>query len=144
MAIVATAIAVALTLYFWLRPAFYRSETIDPRTLHASPAHSTLIAGLWQCDYHLFYRFNDDGTGCTWDVDDDVSEAEASPFLWEAYKEAIMITHKMRLRGVVPRYYTLDQLNADDLRFHDAYSTYYFERVMEPEEDDEASDTEIG
>ena len=42
-----------------------------------------------------------------------------------------MITHEMILRGVVPRYYKLDQLNAYDLRFHDAYSAYALERVEE-------------
>ena len=126
---VAVALAIGLVLYFALRPTLYRAEIIDPRTLHASPAYHEIVVGLWQKDDHVFYRFNSDGTGHTWDVEDDVTEEEASKFNWETYEEAIMLTHKLRLRGVVPRYYELDCLNAFDLRFHDAYSTYSFERV---------------
>lgn len=126
------ALAVGLTFYLWLRPTLYHSEIIDPRTLHASPAYEALMVGLWHSDNHLFYRFNNDGTGHTWDIDDDVNEDEALPFQWKAYEEAVMLTHKMRLRGVVPRYYSIDLINAYDLRFHDSYSTYHLERVNEP------------
>ena len=75
--------------------------------------------------------FDADGTGHTWDVDDDITEDEATPFSWEAYDKAIMMTHKLRIRGIVPRYYELDRLNAFDLRFHDTYSDYALERVDE-------------
>ena len=49
----------------------------------------------------------------------------------EAYEEAIMITHKLRLKGIVPRYYHIDVLNAFDFRFHDAYTSYSLEKVEE-------------
>ena len=129
--IIAAAIAIGLALYFLLRPTVYHPESIDPRTLHASPAHKEMLVGLWQSDGHVFYRFNADGTGHTWDVADDLTEEEASNFNWEAYEEAIMMTHRLRLRGIVPRYYELDLLNAFDLRFHDTYSDYALERVEE-------------
>ena len=129
--IVAAAIAVGLTLYFILRPKAYYPESIDPRTLHASSANKEFLVGLWESDGHVYYRFNPDGTGHTWDVADDLTEEEASNFNWEAYEEAIMLTHKLRLRGIVPRYYELDHINAFDLRFHDSYSSYFLERVEE-------------
>lgn len=129
--IVALAIGLALALYFILRPKVYYPESIDPRTLHLCPANKELIVGLWQIDNHVFYRFNPDGTGHTWDVADDLTEEDASEFQWEAYKEAIMITHKLRLRGIVPRYYELDVLNEYDMRFHDSYSCYNLNRVEE-------------
>ncbi len=129
--IVIALLAIGLTLYFLLRPKAYYPESIDPRTLHASPANKEMVVGLWEKDGHVFYRFNPSGSGCTWDVDDDLTEGEASPFTWEVYDGAIMITHKLRIRGVVPRYYELDRLNAFDLRFHDAYSNYALERVEE-------------
>ena len=131
LVIVAVAIAIGLTLYFLLRPTAYYPESIDPRTLHASPANKEMLVGLWQKDGHVFYRFEPDGKGHTWDVDDDITEDEASPFSWEAYEEAIMMTYKLRIRGIVPRYYELDQLSPFDLRFHDTYSNYAFERVEE-------------
>ena len=131
LVIVAVAIAIGLTLYFLLRPTAYYPESIDPRTLHASPANKEMLVGLWQKDGHVFYRFEHDGKGHTWDVDDDITEDEASPFSWEAYEEAIMMTYKLRIRGIVPRYYELDQLSPFDLRFHDTYSNYALERVEE-------------
>ena len=129
--VIAVAIAIGLTLYFLLRPTAYYPESIDPRTLHASPANKEMLVGLWQKDGHVFYRFEPDGKGHTWDVDDDITEDEASPFCWEAYEEAIMMTYKLRIRGIVPRYYELDQLSPFDLRFHDTYSNYALERVEE-------------
>lgn len=131
LVIVAVAIAIGLTLYFLLRPTAYYPESIDPRTLHASPANKEMLVGLWQKDGHVFYRFEPDGKGHTWDVDDDITEDEAFPFSWEAYEEAIMMTYKLRIRGIVPRYYELDQLSPFDLRFHDTYSNYALERVEE-------------
>ena len=129
--VIAVAIAIGLTLYFLLRPTAYYPESIDPRTLHASPANKEMLVGLWQKDGHVFYRFEPDGKGHTWDVDDDITEDEASPFSWESYEEAIMMTYKLRIRGIVPRYYELDQLSPFDLRFHDTYSNYALERVEE-------------
>lgn len=129
--VVAVAIAIGLTLYFLLRPTAYYPESIDPRTLHVSPANREMLVGLWQKDGHVYYRFDPDGKGHTWDVDDDITEDEASPFNWEAFEGAIMMTYKLRIRGIVPRYYELDQLSPFDLRFHDTYSSYALERVEE-------------
>ena len=129
--ILAAILIIGLILYFTLRPTLYHSERIDPRTLHTSPTYHEMLIGLWQHDDHIFYRFNPDNTGCTWDIDDDLTEAEASSFNWEAYEEAIMITHKLRLKGIVPRYYHIDVLNAFDFRFHDAYTSYSLEKVEE-------------
>ena len=134
LVIIATTVAIGLTLYFLMRPKLYYPESIDPRTLHASEANETLMVGLWQKDGHVYYRFNADGTGHTWDVDDDLTEDEASPFNREAYEEAIMLTHKLKLRGIVPRYYELDHLNSFDLRFHDTYTEYALERIEEATE----------
>ena len=129
--IAAVALVLGITLFFLLRPTAYYPETIDPRTLHASPANKEMLIGLWQKDGHVFYRFDANGTGHTWDVDDDLTEEEATPFSWEAYDNALMMTHTLRIRGIVPRYYELDQLNAFDLRFHDTYSSYALERIGE-------------
>ena len=123
------ALAIGLALYFLLRPKAYYPESIDPRTLHASQANKDMLIGLWQTDGHVYYRFNPNGSGHTWDVDDDLTEEEATPFSWEAYEGAIMLTHKLRLGGVVPYYYELDKLNTFDLRFHDTYKSYMLERV---------------
>ncbi len=128
LAMAVAAFLLGLCLYLLFSPKVYHAEKIDPRTLHANPANKIMLLGLWQNDENVFYRFNEDGTGCTWDTDDDVSEEEASPFNWVAYDNKLMITHRMVFRGMVPRYYDLDCLNAFDLRFHDDYSSFVFER----------------
>ena len=129
--IVALAIGLGLALYFILRPKIYHPEVIDPRTLHACPANKEMLVGLWQIDKHIYYRFNPDGTGHTWDINDDLTEAEATTFQWDAFKEAIMLTYELRIRGIVPRYYELEVLNEYNLRFHDTYTTYTMDRVKE-------------
>lgn len=130
--IIATSVlAIGITLYFLLRPKVYYPESIDPRTLHVSPANQEMLLGLWHKDEHIYYRFNPDGTGHTWDTNDDLTEEEATSFSWEVYDNAIMMTYKLRLRGIVPRYYELDCLNAFYLRFHDTYTDYAFERKEE-------------
>lgn len=141
--IIALVVIIAgLVLYFATRPTLYKAQQIDPRTLHASPAKHEILVGLWQKDGHVFYRFEADGTGRTWDVDDDLTEDEGTSFDWETYEEAFMMTHKMRFRGVVPRYYEFECLNAFDFRFHDTYTSYSLERVnpevaFEPAEETE-------
>ena len=122
-------LTLGIVLYFSLRTVWYHSEKIDPRTLHTSPAHHEKLVGLWQCKNHVFYRFNSDGTGITWDINDDIGEKEANPFEWEAFDKAILLKHQLRISGYVPRYYFLDLLNAFDLRFHDSYSTFVLEKV---------------
>lgn len=130
--IVLSAIAIgALCWYFASRPKLYHSERLTPRTLHASPAHQEMLVGLWQQDEHVYYRFNADSTGCTWDTDDDLDESEAARFEWKAYEEAVMLIHKLKLNGIVPRYYDIDVLNIYDFRCHDSYTTYAFEKVEE-------------
>ncbi len=127
--ILAALIAIALALFFLLRPKLYHAERINPRTLHANETYHEMLVGLWKKDDNLYYRFYEDGTGVTWDASEDITESEASPFEWAIYDEAIMLTHKMLLRGVVPRYYHLDNLNHFDLRFHDSYRAYVMERI---------------
>lgn len=129
--IIAVAIALGLALWFFMLPKAYIPETIKPRTLHSNKAYTSLLIGLWRKDGHVYYRFNGDGTGHTWDTKDDLVESEASRFEWEVYDDAIMITHTLVFRGIVPRYYELDRINAFDLRFHDSYSVYILEKVEE-------------
>lgn len=129
--IIAALLAIGLGLFLLLRPSVHHAEIVDPRTLHSSPIHKNLIVGLWHSEEHLYYRFFEDGTGHTWDIMDDVSEEEALPFQWEAFDKAVMISHKMRLKGIVPRYYLIDVLNGFDFRFHDAYQNYALEKVRD-------------
>lgn len=129
--VVALAI-IGITLYYCLLcPSLYHSTTLKSQNFHVSSTKKQLLIGLWQNEGHEFYRFNADGTGHTWDIEDDLTEEEASNFTWEVYDNAILMTHKLRFRGIVPRYYELDCLNAFNFSFHDNYKSYTLERIEE-------------
>ena len=92
--------------------------------------YQVLIPGLWQSGEHVFYRFIEDGTGHTWDTEDDLSESEASPFQWKISKSnTLVLTHQLKIRGFVPRLYQIDQLNEDIFQFHDPYSSHTLKRT---------------
>ena len=74
--------------------------------------YQTMLPGLWQRDTHIYYRFNADGTGHTWDTDDDVTESDASPFNWQ-----------------IPRVYHIDAIDRGSLQFHDPYAGYTLTRL---------------
>ena len=48
----------------------------------------TLLAGKWQSGT-VFYKYNSDGTGGTWDTADMVYEADAQGFTWTLDKETL-------------------------------------------------------
>ena len=128
--IVATAIVAAIVVFIIMYPKVSRHKSFKSRELELCPADKKeMIVGLWQIDNHIFYRFNSDGTGRTWDVNDDLTEDEASEFQWEAFKESILVAHKLKFRGVIPRYYEFEIINEHSLRFSDSYSTQTLYRV---------------
>ena len=94
-----------------------------------SEEYQTMLPGLWQKDTHVYYRFNDDGTGYTWDTDDDLTENEASPFHWKISNGSLMLTHQLRMTGFIPRMYHIDAINDGSLQFHDPYSDYTLTRL---------------
>lgn len=73
----------------------------------------------------LHEKYNQDGTGCTWDTADDVDEDEAQPFTWTLNKTTLVQYHQMEMGGVVPKTYTVTKLNATTFCYHDSYNTNY-------------------
>ena len=99
------------------------------RQQNKSEEYQTMLPGLWQKGTHVYYRFNDDGTGYTWDTDDDLTENEASPFHWKISNGSLMLTHQLRMTGFIPRMYHIDAINDGSLQFHDPYSDYTLTRL---------------
>lgn len=84
----------------------------------------TLLPGYWVSGtVHEFYNAN--GTGYTWDTEDDVTEEEAQPFTWTLEKATLTQIHQMEMGGNVPKTYTVTKLNATTLEYHDDYGKYY-------------------
>ena len=76
---------------------------------------SSLLIGKWVSGTE-YYRYNEDGTGLTWDTADDVSEEEAQAFTWTLVYSTLTHIHIMEIGGVVPKVYTVTELTATSLQ----------------------------
>ena len=92
----------------------------------------SLLTGKWvQGTVHYKYLAN--GTGGTLDTADDVSEAEARAFTWTLDGDQLTHIHAITKRnslGIVvrrnvPKVYTVTELTATSLKYHDNFSVSY-------------------
>ncbi|HOW39952.1 MAG TPA: hypothetical protein PL123_05365 [Bacteroidales bacterium] len=84
----------------------------------------SLLTGKWKTGT-LYYKYLADGTGATWDTADDVTEAEAQPFTWTLVKDQLTQIHIMQIGGSVPKVYTVTELTATSLKYHDDFDVSY-------------------
>ncbi len=113
----------ALSLIIWklLQPKEYHPEIIKPEVYEDQIYDTDLLIGVWQSGT-LFYRFNDDGSGVTWDVADDVNELEGSKFTWEVNKQRFIHYHKMEINDVIiPKSYNITKLDIMNLEYEDDF-----------------------
>lgn len=82
-----------------------------------------LLYGKWNMtDTQVYYVYQADGTGYTWDEADDVSEDEAQPFEWTVDKSEMIHIHLTETgTAQVPKYYIITALTSSELCYHDAY-----------------------
>ncbi len=80
----------------------------------------TLLIGKWESGT-LYYRYDADYTGATWDESDDVSEDEAQEFEWELVKSELAHYHIMEIGGTVPKIYTVIRLTSTKLEYQDDF-----------------------
>ena len=84
-----------------------------------------LLVGKW-VNGTEYWRYNADGTGCTWDTADDVTEAEAQQFTWTLVLSTLTQKHQMEISGTtIPKVYTVTELTETDLVYEDSYGTEY-------------------
>lgn len=100
----------------------------------------TLLYGEW-VEGTVHDTYNDDGSGYTWDTADDITEEEATPFNWNLEHDQLHITHVLWNGTVVPKIYTIKELNDYTLAYEDDYGTRHeYQRVAsdpEPEPEPE-------
>ncbi|MFA6589437.1 MAG: hypothetical protein WCS66_03730 [Bacteroidales bacterium] len=90
---------------------------------------SSLLIGKWVSGTE-YYRYNEDGTGLTWDTADDVSEEEAQAFTWTLVYSTLTHIHIMEIGGVVPKVYTVTELTATSLQYEDEFgNTHSFTKT---------------
>lgn len=82
----------------------------------------SLLIGKWQSNT-LYYRYDANKSGATWDTADDVTEEEAQPFTWTLDKSTLTHMHIMVTGGnQVPKIYTVTQLSATTLAYKDEFN----------------------
>lgn len=110
----------ALVIWTISRPKEYKPEMIEPEVFEAQVYDSDLIIGLWQTG-SVHYRYNEDGSGWTWDTADDVMESEAGKFTWELNKNRFLHFHQMEIGGIVPKAYTITKLDLANMEYKDDF-----------------------
>lgn len=85
----------------------------------------SLLTGKWQSGT-LFYKYLANGTGTTWDTADDVTEAEGQLFTWTLVKAELTHIHVLEMGGGgVPKIYTVTELTASSLKYHDDFGVNF-------------------
>ena len=81
----------------------------------------SLLIGKWQSGT-LFYKYLADYTGGTWDTADNVPEEDAQAFTWTLVNAELTHIHILEIGGTVPKVYTVTELTATSLKYHDDFN----------------------
>lgn len=91
------------------------------------------LEGLWQkSTSEVFWRYNSDGSGVTWDAGEDITEEESNlTFSWElSIDELTMIFSGAGGNQAVPKVYTITSIGNAVMTWRDNYGmTQTFNRV---------------
>jgi len=88
-----------------------------------------LIIGKWKTpsehdqNEFLYYRYDADKNGATWDAGENITEVEAQTFTWSLDVDQLMQIH---FGGKTPKVYTVTVLTATRLEYKDDYKSYSF------------------
>ena len=128
--------AVACAVYFiWFHDykTYYNPEIEEPEVFHDIEFDADLIPGVWK-ENELYYRYNEDGTGVTWDLADDVMEDEGTEVDWTLEGEIFTHFYHMEIGGVIPKPFTMKVLELDIMEYEDDYGVNHkFNKVQELE-----------
>ncbi|MEI6141103.1 MAG: hypothetical protein WCP85_17675 [Mariniphaga sp.] len=90
----------------------------------------SLLTGKWKSGT-LYYKYLANGSGGTWDTKDNVTEAEAQAFTWTLVKAELTHIHVLQMGGTVPKVYTVTELTATSLKYHDDFGVNFaFTKVI--------------
>lgn len=94
------------------------------------PFDDSLLIGKWQSGT-VYYSYNIDGSGKTWDEADDVKEDEAQSFSWTLVESELTHIHIMEMGGTVPKVYTVTELTATTLKYKDDFGkSFSFSKIV--------------
>ena len=102
------------------------SSCVDP--MNSEGFDINLLYGKWQ-EGSVYERYDETGSGATWDTDDDIGEEEAQLFKWTLEGSTLIHEH-IGTFVTVPKVYTIQTLNTTQLVYGDDYGkTHYFTKV---------------
>lgn len=128
--IVIVLLCVGAYIYF-IKNKVYEIKYLEPEVYEDIIYDSDLLIGRWQSGT-LFYIFDFGGIGTTWDVGEDILEAEASHLKWELKSSQFIHYYEMDNGGVIPKLYKIKYLDLNKLIFIDEYANeFVFVKVME-------------
>lgn len=88
-----------------------------------------LLIGKWRSGTE-YYRYDDGGTGVSWDTSDDVTEEEGQAYTWTLERSELTHIHVVTVGGGVPKVYTVTQLTTTTLKYKDDFNnTFSFVKV---------------
>ncbi len=120
--IVIAILAIIFVVWKISQPVEYEPYVIEPEVFEEATYDTDMLIGLWQAGT-VYYRYNEDGGGTTWDTADDVMESEASVFTWEIRKGRLIHYHQMEIGGaVIPKSYVIKKLDLVGLEYQDDYN----------------------
>lgn len=112
---------IALMVWKMTQPKEYEPEIIEAEVFEDQVYDTDMLIGLWQSGT-LYYRFNEDGSGVTWDTADDVTELEGGKFTWEVKKKRFYHYHKMEINNtIIPKTYNINKLDLMNLEYVDDF-----------------------
>ncbi len=119
--VVIAILAIIFVIWRTSQPKEYMPEVIEPEVFEDATYDTDMLIGLWQAGT-VYYRYNEDGTGTTWDTADDVMESEASVFTWDVKKNRLTHYHKMEISSaIIPKAYTIKKLDLANLEYQDEF-----------------------
>lgn len=87
------------------------------------------LVGLWRCTNvpgNELWLYRADGTGCTWNTADDVTQEEAQEFTWTLKVSTLTQLHQMEISGLeIPKVYTVTELDQYHMVYKDSYDIFY-------------------
>jgi hypothetical protein len=92
-----------------------------------------LLIGNWKpiSGTRMYFRYNPNGTGVTWNPDEDYGPDDGKKFIWKLEKTELEQRHNIEIidEDIIIRLYTVSELNETTLRYRDDFGSYSFTRM---------------
>ena len=94
-----------------------------------------LLIGKWKpvSGTSLYFRYDSDGTGVTWNPDVDQREEEGQKFKWKLTQSELEQRHNIEIidEDIIIEIYTVSELTSTSLRYKNESRSYSFTRFDE-------------